>query len=292
MFINSVNIAQFVIMSLIGAAMLKTAPNLDLPFISILELNHILSSIVSISYVFAIFFLVMISYKFFKHYKSKRKIVSLLYALSFSVLAVNATLNLARIDIQLGYFVALPVNVCSQFEAAQSCTRINFLVLLTLIISTLLLWASAIFRMYAHKDRLSKRIWSVILIPLSFFIALLFTIQPSFMIKIPGEENRFFVLVIIFPIISYFLLRFIPACAFGASFWITRTLVTDVRRQNATMVAGVGLFLYLITMNQTVETFPIFAQNYVPFGIIGLSMVGLFAYLISTFDVRNGELVA
>src|ERR1044071_5263017 len=62
MFINSVNIAQFVIMSLVGATMLKTAPNLDLPFISILELNHILSSIVSISYALAIFFLVMISY--------------------------------------------------------------------------------------------------------------------------------------------------------------------------------------------------------------------------------------
>jgi hypothetical protein len=229
----------------------------------------------------------MVSYRFFKYYKSKHKLVSLLYALSFSVLVVNAVMNLARIDIQLGYFIVIPVSVCGQFEASQSCPLINFLALLTLMISILLLWASAIFRMYAYKDRLGKKIWSVILMPLSFLIAFLFTIQPSFVAGILGEENRVFVLVILFPIMSYFLLRFIPSYAFGASFWITRTLVTNVRRQNATIVAGTGLFLYLITMNQTVASSPSFVHYYVPFGIIGLSMVGLFAYLINSIDIRN-----
>jgi hypothetical protein len=141
--------------------------------------------------------------------------------------------------------------------------------------------------MYAYKDRLGKKIWAVVLMPVSFLIALLFTIQPSLVAGILGEENGFFVLAILFPIISYFLLHFIPAYAFGASFWITRTLVTQVKKQNATLVAGAGLFLYLITMNQTVTTFSTFVHYYVPFWIIGISLAGLFSNMINNTDVKE-----
>jgi len=286
-FINLVNVVQFIIMFLIGISMFNIAPHLDIPFISTLELNHILSSIVSISYGLAIFSLVLGSFRFFRYYMSKRKLFSLLYGLSFSLLVINAVLNLARIDIQLGYFIVLPISVCGLFEATQSCAGINYLVFLSLIISTLLLWASAVFRMYTYKHRLGEKIWSVILMPFSFLIAILFIIQPSFVAGMLGEENRSFVIVILFPIMSYFLLRFIPSYAFGASFWITRTLVSNAKEQNATIVGGAGLFLYLITMNQTVTTFPSFVQDFIPFGIIALSMVGLFACLINTIDIEN-----
>src|ERR671925_1589696 len=107
--------------------------------------------------------------------------------------------------------------------------------------------------------------------PLSFLLAQLNTIHPSLLIGIPGVENRFFVLVTLSPIIFYFLLRLIPAYAFSASFWIIRKLVTNADKHDAVLVSGVGLFLYSITMNQTITTLSGFVQYYVPFGIIAIS---------------------
>ena len=123
--------------------------------------------------------------------------------------------------------------------------------------------------------------------PLSFLLAQLNTIHPSLLIGIPGVENRFFVLVTLSPIIFYFLLRLIPAYAFSASFWIIRKLVTNADKHDAVLVSGVGLFLYLITMNQTITTLSGFVQYYVPFGIIAISMVGLFTYMINLVGVKN-----
>jgi hypothetical protein len=82
-------------------------------------------------------------------------------------------------------------------------------------------------------------------------------------------------------------LRLIPAYAFSASFWIIRKLVTNADKHDAVLVSGVGLFLYLITMNQTITTLSGFVQYYVPFGIIAISMVGLFTYMINLVGVKN-----
>lgn len=280
-------IAQFAIMILLSIVLLKAVPAFDSFLRHSLDMGVILSSLTSISHVLAAVLLGIVASKFFKFYKSKMKLVSLLYGLSFSVLTVNAILNLARIDIQLGYFVFLPIGVCGQFEAPPSCPQINFLVFLTLIISFLLLWASTIFKMNNYKHDLGKKIWVLMLMPLSFLLAQLIAFHPSLLIGILGVENRFFALAILYPIIFYFLLRFIPAYAFGASFWITRKLVTNANKQDAVFVSGVGLFLYLITMNQTITTSSSFVQYFVPFGIIGVSLVGLFVYMINVIDIGD-----
>jgi len=282
-----VNIAQFAIMVLLSIVLLKTIPAFDSFLRHSLDMEVILSSLASISYALAATLLGIVASKFFKFYKSRMILASLLNGLSFSVLTFNAILNLARIDIQLGYFVILPIGVCGQFEATSSCPQINFLVLSTLIISFLLLWTSTIFKMYNYKHDLGKKIWVLILMPLSFLLVQLITFHPSLLIGILGVENEFFVLVILSPIIFYFLLRFIPAYAFAASFWITRKLVTNADKQDAILVSGVGLFLYLITMNQTITTLSGFVHYYVPFGIIAISLVGLFTYMINLVDVKN-----
>jgi hypothetical protein len=288
-FVNSVNIAQIIIMILLVIETLRTLLSFDLYFFNSLNLVFVHSSIVSISYALATIFLGMISYRFYRYYKNKKKIVSMIYGLSFSVLTLNAILNLARIDVQLGYFVFLPVSVCGQFEASQSCPQLNILLLLTLIVSYLLLWTATIFRMYTYKAQLGKKIWTIVLLPITLILSPLLTFNHSIFEVLLEVGGGFFVLTVIFPIISYFSLRFIPSYAFGAGIWTPRKFVTDIKKQNAIMVAGAGLFLYLITMNQTVTTSIHFVQSYVPFGIVGISMIGLFAYMISAIVLRNDE---
>jgi hypothetical protein len=142
--------------------------------------------------------------------------------------------------------------------------------------------------MNSYRAQLGKDIWKVILLPITFLLLPIFTIYPSALISIL-HLGGFFVLTIVFPILIYFSLRFIPAYSFGASFWILKKLVTDIEEQNATMVVGAGLFLYLITMNQTITSVSNFVQYYVPFGIVSLSMISLFAYMINIVDVRNDK---
>lgn len=285
----SINVTQIIIMILITIVLLKAVPTFDSFFLKLVDMEVVLSSIVSISYVSATTLLGIIAYRFFRLCKINMNLVSLLYGLAFSVLTANAIVNLISIDIKLGYFVFLPIYApesCGQFEAPPSCPEINFLLILTIVISFLLLWVSAIFKMYSYKDRLGKKIWTVILLPITLVLVPLFPFYFPPLAALLHFKGGIFMFAL-YPIIFYFLLRFIPAYAFGASFWILKKLVTEAKKQNAILVSGVGLFLYLTTVNQHVITFSSFVQYYIPIGIISLSLVGLFAYMINIVDVRN-----
>ena len=248
-----------------------------------MEYDRILSSIVTISYGLTIFFLGILAYRFLK---LKMNIIPLLYGLAFSTLRVNALLNCISINLKLENFLFLPFNAppsCLQFEAPPSCSGIEFSLGLTWLISFLLLWASSIFLIYSYRSALGKRFWIFVTLPITSIIYLILPIYSPFLISLLLSNVVLGSLV--FSILFYFTPRFIVAYAFGASFWILRKIITDSHKGNFVMIAGIGLFFYLLSVNQSPilptvgDVFP--ASPVAPYGIITLSIVGLFAYMIN-----------
>ena len=81
----------------------------------------------------------------------------------------------------------------------------------------------------------------------------------------------------------YLVSTIIPAFVFGASFWLHRKAITDTQNQIFFTIGGIGMFFYFLTISPFV--FPQFGTfgflSKIPYGIVLLSLAGLFAYMIS-----------
>jgi hypothetical protein len=89
--------------------------------------------------------------------------------------------------------------------------------------------------------------------------------------------------------VSYLVAKFLAAYTFGTSIWTIRKTITDNTKRDLALIAGIGLFFYVLSINQSIylpfEGFH--PLSGVPYGIVTLSLAGLFAYMMSIIDMND-----
>lgn len=246
---------------------------------------QVLGWITGISYLTAIFFLALLACKFLKFYKINLKIGSLLYGLAFCSLTINAILQCISLSILLGNFLFLPINApegCGGFEIPPRCPSIQLSLQVTWIISFLLLWASSILLLYRNKTLLGKRFWTIASMPVILLIHYIFPFLGLSLFDLVGIITLSYIFIVL-----YLVGKFLTAYIFGTSIWTIRKTITDNTKRDLVLIAGIGLFFYVLSINQTISL-PLegfHPLSGVPYGIVTLSLAGLFAYMVSSIRI-------
>lgn len=251
-------------------------------------LNYIISGVITTSYGITVFSLGFLAYRFLRFHNTNIGIIGLLYGLAFSSLTINAIIHYLSVSIRLGHFLFLRIPLpehCLQFEMPPSCSEIQSSLAITWIVSFLLVWTSSIMFNYRNRSDIGKKFWILTLLPVTFLLY-----YPISFIAIPLLNNLGVTIVSIVHIVNYLfptlylVSTIIPAFAFGASFWIQRKNITDIKNRIFYVAGGIGLFLYFLSINPFVfpqsGTFGFLSK--MPYGIVLLSLAGLFAYMICT----------
>lgn len=275
---NPTSISILVIQSIITILM-------TIVLFNVIENNRyqFLGEIASISYVTAVFFLGLTAFKFLRYFKMNRmNITSLLYGLGLSILTLNAVLQCISLNMLLGNFLML--SICYGFDAPQICYYVHLSLRITWIISFFLIWASSILLLYRSKTLPGKRFWIISSMPVVLLIGLIFPFIGLSLFDSLGIMTLFYILLA-----SYLIGKFLTAYAFGTSIWSIRTSIDDTNKRDLVLIAGIGLFYYVLSINQTIylplEGFH--PLSGVPYGIVTLSLAGLFAYMMSITRVDN-----
>lgn len=238
------------------------------------EYENLLGLVVNLSYTTGTVFLATIAYRFFKFYKTRTNVVILLYGLAFSALLINATLNCISIDIKFQDYPSI--------VGSERYYKSKMLVTITSIISISLLWAASIFLIHSNIDTLGKKYWVFAILPL----VIIFPFFSRFLYFFSIDAGMILVVTILNT-----LARFIPAFSFAANFWILRKIDITNTKKIPFMVTGFGVFLYLLSLNQSPYIYlgdVIFPPSQIlPYGIVTISLVGLFAYMINILPINH-----
>jgi len=160
------------------------------------------------------------------------------------------------------------------------------------LMSILLLWASSIFLIGSYRNTLGKKFWIFIALPVTSIIypLIYFLILQLYIIGI--DLGILDSLPLTLSVSEYFMVGFIPAIVFGASLWTLRKIIVNAHDRNILILSGMGLFFYILSTNPSFDIsaghlpfMPSFKLP--PYGIITLSLVGLFAYMINIFHVDD-----
>lgn len=250
-------------------------------------LNYVISGQVTVSYGATLFFLSLMAYRFLRLHNIREGIIGLLYGLAFCSLIINAIFHYLSISITLGHFLFLRIPLpesCLQFEMPPSCSEVQSLLAVAWLVSFSLLWVASIMFIYRNRDTLGKKSWILMLLPVTFLLY-----YPFSFIAIPLLDTLGISIINIVDMVDYLFTilylgsTIIPVFAFGASFWIHRKWITDTKNQNFFTIGAIGLFFYFLTISPFVfsqfGTFGFLSK--IPYGIVLLSLAGLFAYMIN-----------
>jgi uncharacterized membrane protein len=233
---------------------------------------------VGISYSLSIAMLGLLAQRFYLWFKSNKNTVVLLYGLSSSILAVNATLTFGFVGAvllnSLAYLHSFAGAAFSPFIAPGSLADILYSpYVISTILSFMITWVATIVMLRHYSPKLKKtKYWVVLILPLVYF--LLQYLQPfqDMVTSLPQTEYVFFTYTLIFTFSKP-----VGGILFGIAFWvIARTLGQTSPVRNYMIISAYGLLLLFIS-NQAVVLVNL---TYPPFGLVTVSFMGLSSYLL------------
>jgi hypothetical protein len=240
----------------------------------------LLITVTSISYGISIVMLGVLAYRFFLWFSAKKKLAILLYALSSSVLALNAGFTIAYVDSVLmgvpayvGPHYSLPFN---PFIAPGSVTDLlNSSLAVSLVASFMLSWSATVLLLNYLSRRLGKAwYWAILSLPLAYFLIQFLPVFLNVFALFPQSVYSVFYTYTLFFTFS----RPAGAILFGLAFWIITRKLRDSESIviDYMIISGIGLVLLFVS-NQAI----IFTQEpYPPFGFVSVSFMGLSSYLV------------
>jgi hypothetical protein len=234
---------------------------------------------ITISYIFAISMMILLSQRFFSWFRLNKSYAIFLYGLSSAMLVANACIALwlansilfdkprevvPRATVNPPFAIASPVN-----------NTLNYAYIITTISSFIITWCATVGLLKNYTHKMPKfMLWLVLIIPLAYFVSqfLIFSfglIRPL-LISNPTFYGILFTIV-------FTLSKPIGGIIFGIGFWfIARNIQKDNVVRSYLVISAYG-FLLLFASNQAlILTF----TQYPPFGLVTISFVGLSSYLV------------
>ena len=230
-----------------------------------------------LSYVLYISVLILFAERLFRWYHSDRSpIVVLLYGISAIILALSSFV--ALIEDNLNLLTKEPVITPTQpivFPPIEPGTLVFFLSEIyhySDLIATVLVWSTTVLLLHHYFDRLTRlgkiKVWVLMTAPLIYFLS---SFAGIFDLYVPETESELF---------WFYIYTSLNSAAAGILFGLSfRVVAKSIRPQSAAreymIMAPFGFALLFISSLSVITPAP-----YPPVGLVGVSTMGLSAYLI------------
>src|SRR5918997_1568545 len=239
----------------------------------------LLIAAVTISYIFAISMMILLSHRFFSWFKLNKNYVIFLYGLSSVMLVANAFIALwlvnsilldkpreviPRVIVNPPLSITTPVN-----------NTLNYAYVITTISSFIVTWCATVGLLKNYSYKMPKFVyWLILIVPLGYFVSQFLIFSFGLIRPLLISNPTFY--GILFTII-FTLSKPIGGIIFGIGFWlIARNIQKNNIVRSYLIISAYG-FLLLFASNQAlVLTF----THYPPFGLVTISFVGLSSYLV------------
>jgi|SRR5919106_24576 hypothetical protein len=235
----------------------------------------LLTTAITISYIFAIAMMGILSHRFFSWFRLNKSYVIFLYGLSSGMLLVNACVTLLLVN---SILLARPPEVIPhailQVTKINDYPTLNYAYTITTIISFIITWFATmgLLRNYTKMRRFTYQF--ALILPLAYFVS-------QFLVFSLGLLGPTLILNPIFYGILFTLIftlsKPIGGIIFGIGFWmIARNINKNNVVRSYLIISGYG-FLLFFTSNQAIV---LAFTYYPPFGLVTISFVGLSSYLV------------
>lgn len=230
-----------------------------------------------LSYILYISVLILLAERLFRWYRSnKSTVVVLLYGISAIILALSNLV--AIIEDYLNMAAKEPVITSTQpiiFPTIEPGTLVYFLSDIyhySDLISTILIWSTTVLLLHHYFDRLNRqgkiKVWILMTTPMIYFLG---SFAGIFDLYSPGTDAELF---------WFYIYTSLNSAAAGILFGLSfRVVAKSIRPQSAVrdymIMAAFGFALLFISGLSLLTPAP-----YPPFGLAGVSTMGLSAYLI------------
>jgi signal transduction histidine kinase len=240
---------------------------------------HLVDLIVAefLSYLLYISVLILFAERLFRWYRSdKSTIIGLLYGISAIILALSS--SVALIEDNLNMATKEPVITPTQpivFPTIEPGTLVFFLSDIyhySDLIATVLVWSTTVLLLHHYFDRLTRygkiKVWVLMTAPLIYFLS---SFAGVFDLYSPETDAELF---------WFYVYTSLNSAAAGILFGLSfRVVAKSIRPQSAVrdymIIAAFGFALLFISSLSAYT-----AAQYPPFGLAGVSTMGLSAYLI------------
>ncbi|HSF51839.1 MAG TPA: hypothetical protein VLA74_13850 [Nitrososphaeraceae archaeon] len=235
-----------------------------------------------LAHISTLVFLILLVFIFIRWYKSKRNYMIILFAISFSLLAINIAISLIYLDSYISRAISIYSDI-KQYNIAIFVTNFAVLALnqklsivydLVSILSFSFMWIATAILLSHYRYKLGRiKYFLLISIPLIYYLS-------SFESYI---QNAFLSLILDSPTISaiFYILIFnitgqIGALFFSLSFLIASTLVAKSKIRQSLLISGIGIAIIFGSLEITTLQYTL----YPPYGLITLAFMPLGSFLL------------
>jgi len=232
----------------------------------------------------------MLAYWLFSWFRISRGLVVLLYGLAATMIAINAFDSLILFDVVLinKPSIITPESetvAVGNFPADNPMNIVATIQAISLNAYYLLAWGGTIILLYHNIRRIGKaRFWILVTTPMLFFMSFYVTFYQTLNPPSPtGTLGSAIIplLIIIFSAIAALIL-------FGLAFYsIARSISEKIRVRDYMIITAYGIILFFIAAGATIT-----GAGYPPFGIVNVSLVGPFSFLILIGLYRSAMSIA
>ena len=238
-----------------------------------------LVSALTISYIFSISMMLLLTHRFFSWFRLNKNYAIVLYGLSSAMIMVNACIGLwlvnsILLDKPREVIPRVLVNAPSAITTPVNST-LNYAYVITTIASFIVTWCATVGLLKNYTYKIPKFVfWLVLIIPLAYFVSqfLIFSfglIRPLLILN-PTFYGLLFTII-------FTLSKPIGGIIFGIGFWLIARNIQKSNVVRSYLIISAYGFLLLFASNQAlVLTF----THYPPFGLVTISFVGLSSYLV------------
>ena len=239
----------------------------------------LLVTALTISYLFAISMMILLTHRFFSWFRVNKNYAIFLYGLSSAMIMINACIGLGLVNSILldKPGVVIPRVIVNPPLAITSPVNntLNYAYVITTISSFIVTWCATVGLLKNYTYKMPKFIfWLVLTVPLAYFVSqfLIFSfglIRPLLILN-PTFYGILFTII-------FTLSKPIGGIIFGIGFWLIARNIQKGNVVRSYLVVSAYGFLLLFASNQAlVLTF----TQYPPFGLVTISFVGLSSYLV------------
>lgn len=235
----------------------------------------ILTAAIGFSYILAIMLMALLAKRFFSWFKSNHNLVVLTYAISISLLSINALLTLVYVDnILIGQpnYMLPHIGHISPFDTSNPELKSGYII--SSVVAFMATWFATVLLMRHYSHKLGRvKYWIIVGMPLAYFLS---QFEPLFLSVFYAYRLSEPVLFGIVYTLIFNLSKPAGGILFGVAFWTVSRTIGPRPLKDYVLIAAYG-FVLVFTSNQAIV---LVNSAYPPFGLATISFMGLSSYLI------------
>jgi hypothetical protein len=234
----------------------------------------LISSTMTVSYVFAIAMMIILGHRFFSWFRLNKSYIILLYGLSSLMLGANLCITLWLVN---SVFLVKPNEVMPHVlvQVPQINANLNHTYIITTISSFIITWCATMALLKNYIQKTGKFMyWIFLILPLAYFVSQFLVLSLGLLGPLVISNPIFY--GILFTII-FTLSKPIGGIIFGIAFWLIGRNIHKGNVLHSYLAISAYGFMLLFASNQAIILIFIY---YPPFGLVTISFVGLSSYLV------------